>query len=181
MQNLSLVLSILAIVFSVLASFTKGEKNMVKILIFMSLCNFSAAMSYVVLGEGINGSASCFLGMAVCLINYFFNAKKAPIPLWLSIIYAAAFVALNIVVFDASTIRTVLAGLCAIVACLCFVMSAIQDSGNMFRVWTLINNTLWCTYDIIVQTWQPLIIHSTLLVFYIAGIIVNDRKTKKES
>ena len=180
MQNLSLVLSILAIVFSVLASFTKGKKNMVKILVFMSLCNFSAAMSYVVLGKGINGSASCFLGMAVCLINYFFNAKK-PIPLWLSIIYAAAFAALNVAVFDISTTRTVLAGICAIAACMIFVMSVIQNDGAMFRIWTLINNTLWCTYDIIVQTWQPLIIHSTLLVFYIAGIIVNDRKTKKES
>ena len=147
----------------------------------MSLCNFSAAMSYVVLGEGINGSASCFLGMAVCLINYFFNAKKQPIPLWLSAIYALCFVGLNLLVFDVSERSTILAGICAIVACMSFVMSSIQKNGAMFRVWTLINNTLWCTYDIIVQTWQPLIIHSTLLVFYIAGIIVNDRKTKKES
>lgn len=181
METLSLILSILSIIFSVLASFTKGQKNIVKILILMSLCNLSAAMSYVVLGEGINASASCFLGTAVCIVNYFFNAKKLPVPLFLSVIYAVAFTALNLAVFDISQTKTVIAGICAIIACLCFVMSVIQNSGSMFRIWTLFNTILWCTYDIIMQTWQPLLIHVTLLIFYIAGIIVNDRKTKKES
>lgn len=178
MQTLSWILSTGAIFFDIAASLTKGDKNMLKILAFILLSNLSIAISYVlnffIRGDGLNGSFSCFLGAAICLVNFFFNKQKKPIPLWLSGIYAVCFIAVNFVteVTPATAI--------AIAACLTFVMSVIQDNGRMFRVWTLSNCILWCTYDIAAQAYQSLFTHAVLTLFFIAGIIIHDRKPKAE-
>ncbi len=178
MQTLSLILSIMAIVFSALSSLTKGEKNIVRILVFMSISNFSVALSYLVLGmENINGAMSCFIGGISCAINFLYTSKQKDVPLWLSGIYALAYTALNIISSSGINLGCII----AIVACLCFVMSVVQKNGRMFRVWMLSNNILWCTYDIVQGAYQPLLTHSILFAFYVIGIIINDRKTKSKS
>lgn len=129
MQTLSLVFSILSLVFSFFVSMTNGNKNMVKILILMFLCNFSMAMSFLCLGsEGINGTVSNIVGSLACLINFFFTSKGKSVPLWLSIVYAFVFTAINFRFgINAESVF-------ALFPCLCFVMAIIQKSGKMFRV-----------------------------------------------
>ena len=169
------VMSIAAIVFDICSSLTKGDKSMVKILIFTFSSNLTIALSYLVKGEGINGSISCFLGATICLINFFYNYNKRKIPVYMTLLYAIAFTSLNIwsggINFDS---------IVAILACLCFVMSVVQDTGKMFRIWTLTNCVLWIVYDFIVATYEPLFTHVVLTAFFIAGIIINDRKQIKE-
>lgn len=178
MQTVSWILSTGAILFDIAASLTKGDKNMLKILAFILLSNLSIAISYVlnffINGDGLNGSFSCFLGAAICLVNFFFNKQKKPIPLWLSGIYAVCFVAVNFITEVTWTTAI------AIAACLTFVMSVIQDTGRMFRVWTLSNCILWCIYDIAAQAYQSLFTHFVLTLFFVAGIIIHDRKPKAE-
>lgn len=178
MHTLSWILSSGAIIFDIAASLTKGDRNMLKILALIMLSNLSIALSYVINffinGDGLNGSFSCFLGAAICFINFFFNRKKKPIPLWLSGIYAIAFIAVNFVTeFTGATVI-------AIAACLTFVMSVIQDKGSMFRLWTLSNCLLWCVYDVAAGAYQSLFTHTVLTLFFIAGIIVHDRRPAAE-
>ena len=176
MAYLSTILSAAAVMFSILASLTKGKENIIKILIFMFLCNFSMAMSYVVQGtDGINGSISCFIGAIACIANFFFTSKEKEIPLWLSGLYAVCFTTLNLIT------GINFAAIIAVIACLCFVFSIIQKNGAMFRIWTVSNTVLWCVFDIIQGLNQQLISHIILLAFYIIGMIINDRKSKGDN
>ena len=170
MQILSFAFSFLGLVSMITASLIKGE-NMKKILFFVFCGNVLFATSYLVGGSGFNGAASCYLGGVQAIINYFFDSKGKPLPKWLVAIYAMSFVAINIVVGGFKPLVFL-----AIVACLTFVMCIGQKNGAKYRFWTIVNNSLWCLYDIISMSYGAVISHILLLVFTISGMIVHDRK-----
>ena len=170
------ILSVLSLASMVSASLIKGQ-NMKKILVLVFCGNTLAALSYLASGGGLNGAASCFIGSAQTVINYFFESKGKPLPKWLVIIYMLAFVSVNLAVgmsgdFDPLCIL-------AIVASLTFVMCIGQKSGAKYRFWTIVNMLLWCTYDVLTKTWSNLVTHVCLLAFTVVGMIIHDRKSGK--
>ncbi len=173
MGILAYVLSIIGLILMISASLIKG-KQIKKILILAFSGNFLTATSYLI-GSGINGAASCYLGSAQTIINYFFDSKNKPIPKWLHLVYAISFVVVNIVV--AGGISGL--GLLAIVASLTYIVCIGQKSGTMYRFWTIVNMLLWCTYDIISKSYAVLLMHTALLIFTVIGMIIHD--TKKEN
>lgn len=175
MQILSYVLSFLGLVSMIIASLIKSG-NMKKILFLVFFGNFLVAVSYLVGGSGINGAASCFLGAAQTVVNYFFESKGKPIPKWLTVIYGLSFVVLNLVVGKFSYLTVI-----AIVAALSFVMSIGQSNVSKYRFWIVVNSVLWCTYDVLSKSYSALATHIPLLIFTVAGMIIHDRKAKKEA
>ena len=174
MQILSFVLSTLGLVSMITASLIKGKK-MKTILFFVFFGNLLVALSYLVGGSGINGAASCFIGAAQTIINYFFESKNKPLPKWLVAIYALAFVAVNLIVAGFNALCVL-----AIVASLSFVMCIGQKSGAKYRFWIIVNSLLWCAYDIFSKSFSALPTHIILLMFTVAGMIIHDRKEKKQ-
>ena len=170
MQILSYVLSLLGLASMIAASLIKGQ-NMKKILFFVFCGNILVAVSYLFGGSGINGAASCFLGGAQAIINYFFDSKNKPLPKWLVAIYALSFIVLNLAVGGFSAI-----GILAIVASLTFIMCIGQKSGAKYRFWTIVNNVLWCLYDIFSKSFGALATHIPLMIFTIVGMIIHDKK-----
>ncbi len=170
METIAFILSISGLLSMVIASLLKG-KDMRLILIFVFLCNALLAASYLVDGSGLNGAASCFLGAAQTLINYFFDKKNKPLPKWLIAVYAMSFIVLNLVVGGFN-----LLGLLAIAASLTFIMFIGQKEGAKYRVWVLINESLWVVYDIFSQSYGALFTHGTLVVTALVGMFIHDRK-----
>lgn len=95
MVILSYILSLGGLLSMIIASLIKG-KNMKTILLFVFTGSVLVATSYLLAGNGINGAISCYIGAAQTIINYFFDRKRKPLPKWLIVIYALAFVALNL-------------------------------------------------------------------------------------
>lgn len=172
MQVLSFVLSILGLASMIAASLIKG-KGMKTILFFVFAGNALVATSYLIGGSGINGAASCYIGAAQAIINYFFESKNKLLPKWLVVIYVIAFIAVNLIVGGFSAL-----GILAIVASLTFVMCIGQKSGAKYRFWTIVNMLLWITYDILSKSYGALTSHIPLLIFTVVGMIVHDRKMK---
>lgn len=170
MQILSYILSLLGLASMIIASLIKG-KNMKTILLFVFLGSMFVATSYV-LTDSINGAVSCYIGAAQSIINYFFDVKKKPLPKWLIVIYAVAFVVLNLM--------TGFSWLCvlAIVASLTFILCIGQKVGSKYRFWTLVNMGLWCLYDVLSGSFGVLFTHGTQLVFALIGAIIHDRNSK---
>lgn len=170
MQILSYILSLLGLASMVIASLVKG-KNMKTILLFVFMGSMFVATSYLMTG-GINGAVSCYIGAAQSIINYFFDAKKKPLPRWLIAVYAVAFVVLNLM--------TGFSWLCmlAIVASLTFILCIGQKVGSKYRFWTLVNMGLWCLYDVLSGSFGVLFTHGTQLVFALIGAIIHDRNSK---
>lgn len=173
MEILSYILSLLGLVSMIMASLIKGN-NMKKILFFVFCGNILVAVSYLLGGSGINGAASCFLGGIQAIINYFFDSKNKPLPKWLIAVYAVAFIALNLAVGGFSAL-----GVLAIVASLTFIMCIGQKNGAKYRFWTIVNNILWCLYDVLSKSFGALASHVPLLLFTIAGMIIHDKKKAK--
>lgn len=171
MQILSYILSTLGLLSMISASLIKGEK-MKQILFLVSCANIFVATSYLVGGQGINGAAACYLGAVQTIINYFFDSKNKKIPNWLISIYAISIVSLNIWVAGGITAL----GILVIVASLCFVLCINQKNGAKYRIWSFINISLWCIYDVLSGSFSALITHSPQLIFLIAGMIIHDKK-----
>lgn len=177
MAILPYIFSTLGLISMIAASLVKG-KSMKLILLLVFGGNLFCALSYFV-GSGINGAASCFIGAAQAIINYFFDSKGKPLPKWLVAIYAFAFIGVNLLVTDLGSKDFKIIGLCvlAIVASLSFIMCIGQKSGAKYRFWTIVNNLLWCAYDVFSGAFSVLFFtHIPLLVFTVAGMIIHDRK-----
>ncbi len=175
MHILSYVLSTLGLISMIAASLIKGKK-MKTILCLVFLGNLLVALSYLAGGSGINGAASCFIGAAQTIINYFFESKGKPLPKWLVVIYVIAFIAVNIIVAGLNPLCIL-----AIVASVSFVMCIGQKSGAKYRFWIIVNSLLWCSYDIFSKSFSALPTHVILLGFTVVGMIIHDRKEKKEA
>lgn len=171
MGTLAFVLSLLGTVCICIPSLLKG-KNMSLILLFVFSANVLVATSYLLTGA-FNGAASCFVGATQTIINYFFDRKNKPLPIWLISIYALAFIVSNLFVFERFT------DILALVASLTFVMCIGQKNGKKYRVWTFINTVLWITYDLINLSFGPFVTHMVQLSTNIFGIVIHDLKKNR--
>lgn len=172
METLAFIFSSVGTVCVCIPPLLKG-KNMKFILLFVFVSNATVGVSYVLTGA-LNGAVSCFLGAAQSIVNYFFDRKNKPLPLWLIATYAFAFTLANLLVFKSATDTL------AVVACLIFVVCICQKNGRKYRVWSLANTVLWIVYDAINASFGPLVTHSVLLVLTICGIILHDVKAKEQ-
>jgi hypothetical protein len=160
----------------ILASVLKNA-SMKTILALVWLSNVVVGVSYLLDGSGINGAASLFLASVQTLINYTFERKNKPLPLWLLCIYAVSIITLNFVVSGLTPLCVLV-----IVASLSFLMCIGQKNAAGYRFWTLVNMVLWCLYDILSRSFGALTTHVTLLIFTVAGMLLYDTKrTSKNS
>lgn len=174
MQKFSFILSIAGLIPYILALLIKGKKINTTLLL-----NFSGSMlvtaSYILAGSGINGAISSFVGGLQAIINYGFARKNKPIPFWLIGIYAAMYICANLAVLSAPI------GILAIIASLTAVCCVSAKNGTQYRIWSNTNSVLWILYDILSKSYAPLITHSVLLFFGLAGMLINELYGEKKT
>ena len=99
MQLISVILSLLGLIAFIVASLLKGDE-IKKNLFFVFTGSMLMGTSYLFTGLGVNGAVSSFIGGGQAITNYFFNAKKKPIPVWLIVIYALMFLGMNLATLE---------------------------------------------------------------------------------
>lgn len=166
------ILSISGLIAFVVASMIKGEK-IKKNLFFVFTGSVLVGSSYLFTPLGINGAVSSFIGAAQAVINYFFSVKDKKIPIWLILLYVMAFLGINLAVIESSI------GILALMASLCFVGSISAKNGKWYRIWQVINSSLWISYDFLSGSTGPLVTHSVLLCFTVIGMFINDFKKQE--
>lgn len=173
MDMLPIILSAVATVCGCIPPIIKG-KNMKLILLVVFLNNLLVAVSYI-LTKDLSGAAICFVGAATSIINYFFDSKGKRLPVWLLVVYALAFTAINLF-----TVKQV-ADILTLLAALAFVMAISQSSGKRYRMWALANAGLWLVFDLIVWAEGPIIAHLAQFIIVIVGMLAYDRKKSADS
>ena len=172
---MSYILSGLGLAVLIVASLIKGE-TIKKTLYLVLAGNLLVATSYLFTDNGVNGAISSYIGSIQALINIFYTKKNKNIPVWLLVVYALSFIVCNIAVLKDAV------GIIALLATLCFVGCVSSKTGKGYRIWQTANNLLWILYDILSYSYGPLVTHTVLCLFTVAGILWNDcRKTKKET
>lgn len=178
MEMLSYILNAIGLVCILAASILKNV-GMKTILALVFFANLLVGIGYLLTGSGLNGAATLFVACLMTLINFFFERKQKDLPIWLLLVYAVAFVAVNLLVSKFSWLVLV-----AIVASLVFVLCISQKDGAKYRFWTLINASLWCLYDVLVGlesgVYSGLVTHLSLWLFTLAGMLLYDRKKAEE-
>lgn len=169
------ILSITALVVMTIPSVVKG-KNMKIILILLSIGNGLMGTSYLLDG-GINGAVSSFIGVVTTAINLCFEVKKLPVPNWLTAIYIAVSVVMNLAVSRGLTVGVAL----VIIAGVAYKIGVTRKTGSGYRFWIFFNLFVWCIYDIISGSYGVLVTHGAQLVVNVAGMVIHDRKSKSVS
>jgi len=172
MYYIYLVMSTLGTVAFIVATVLKGEE-IKKNLFFVITGSVLVGTSYLFTPTGINGAVSSYIGGVQAFINYFYNVKKKKIPVWLILFYVMLFVCMNLAVINSPI------GILALCASLCFVGIISSKDGKGFRIWQLINSTLWICYDFLSHSYGPLVTHSVLFGFSVIGMLINDYKFRK--
>ena len=142
------------------------------ILILVFLANVCVSGSYIFSGAAA-GAVSCVVGAVQTVINYFFDRKDRPLPIWLMVIYALSFTVVNLFTFSG------VADIFPLLACYAFVLCIAQKNGKNFRVWTLTNAVLWLTYDVVSASYAPILVHAVQTAVVLCGMLIHDRKTKE--
>ena len=168
MTVLSYVFNVLGIALMILSSLVKG-KRMEGILVLLCAGNLFLGVGYLLAGSGINGSVTSFIGCVLTLINYFFQRKNKPIPVWLNIVYGVVLITVNILVGGWNLFTLIV-----VLACIAFILGVFQKSGKGYRIFTLCNILFWCLYDLATKTYSALISHSVQFLFALIGILLND-------
>lgn len=175
METLAFILNLIGLGSIILSTFVPGGR-MKAILLLCALGNLLVAISYLLSGTGINGAASCFLGAAQTVTNFFFHLKSKSVPKWLIGIYLLSFIAVNLWVGGFSGYT-----LLAVAACTSFILAILQENGTRYRLLSLLNAAIWSTYDILTTSYNGLITHATLFTLTLVSFILLDviRKAKK--
>lgn len=165
MTYISYIASFIAIILGLIEPF---GKNMKVVLSFNFAGNVLVGLSYLLTGQ-ITGAAICGVACIQVIINYIFNAKGKKVPIWLIIMYAIAFLAVNLLTcshwYDAF----------ALVAALLFVVSVAQSNAKHYRLLYFSNSTVWIFYDVLGKVYGNLLTH---IVLFIATLISIYKKQK---
>ena len=146
-------------------------KKMKTILTLNFTGNFLVGSSYLMVGQ-LSGAAICYFACVQVFINYIFDLKGKKVPLWLIVVYAVIFLAINLVTF------AYWYDVFALVASMLFVFSVAQSNAKYYRLLYFANSTIWIFYDFLAKAYGNLATHIILFFATIISIVVRDRKAQ---
>lgn len=171
MQIASYILSFVATVLGLIEPFNKKMKT---VLIFNLLGNILVGVSYF-LDAGYSGGFICAVAVVELIINYTFTSRDKKIPVWIIVLNACLFIAVNLITFKYWY------DLLALLASLLFVLSIVQASAKFYRVLYILNSLVWIAYDVLAKVYGNLFTHGVLFIAILIAIIVRDVKKEKDN
>lgn len=172
-MNPTIISLILVITASACTIVTSFMKDMRKILFFILAACLATAANYFI-SDSSGGVATYIIATAVALTGGIFAIKQKPVPAFVVILYCIAYIAANIVAFEAW--YTIFAITGAITGVIC----TTRDNGMSYRIWILANSVLWCCFDIFANAMGPLVQHSLFTVVFTVGLGLDMHKLTKE-
>lgn len=169
MQVASYALSLVATVLGLIEPFGKKMKT---VLIFNLLGNVLVGISYFLVA-GYSGGFICAVAVVELIINYTFTSKDKKIPVWIIVLNACLFIAVNLITF------TYWYDLFALLASLLFVLSIAQSTAKFYRVLYILNSLVWIAYDILAGAYGNLFTHVVLFIAILIAIVIRDVKKDK--
>ena len=162
------VISTIGLILSVAITQFKEVKH---ILLGDITANLIVALSYVFLG-GMSGAWICIVGAVQVFIIYQGNKRNISQETRnkLTLVFAAAYIIGTIVVYQ---------GWSDIVSCACamlYVLAIIQTASSGYRIFMLLNSSLWVIYDISTAAYVNMLTHGMMVVSLIIAMLRLDRK-----
>ena len=155
-------LSILTAIFSILAEQMKKMKH---ILIFQTVVNLLAALSYVFLVDGRAGFIVSMIGTVQSVIMYIYDKKGKRPHLVLTLGFIAAYLFLSLYNNTDKIINFLPAA-----AAVCFALAVMQRKPKMYRIFDFSNAVLWLVYDVCILSGN-FFVHLGIAISALIGLI----------
>lgn len=138
------IFGILGIIFSVLSMQMKTKKN---IMIMLLCLNLASALNFLFLNS-ISGSLICFFAVLETFINYLFDSKDKPVPIYIICIYVIVNIGLGLSSYHSPL--DILPIVCALLYCLTI---CTKKESNIRKI-MFGNQSIWLVYDLIVKAYM---------------------------
>ena len=165
---LAQVFGVLGIVFSVLSMQMKTKKNIMIMLLLLSL---ASALNFLFLNS-MSGCLICFFAVIETLINYQFDSRNKRVPLYIIAIYVIINIILGIYSYHG------LLDIIPIVCALLFCATVCTSKESNIRKIMFSNQSLWLIYDLIVKAYMFSISNILTLISIIISYFRFDYKKK---
>ena len=136
---ISQALSALTAIFSIVAEQMKKMKH---ILLFQTLVNLLAALSYLFLENGRAGFIVSMIGTIQSILMYVYDKKGKKPHVVMIIGFVVAYVFLSLY-HNTDRLINFLPAMAAV----CFALALVQKNPKMYRVFDFFNAVLWLVYD----------------------------------
>ena len=164
---------ICGLVVSLAAILSMQLKNIKHILVCQLVCNGIGALSYIMLG-GLSGCGIYLVALLQTISYSYFRIKEKKAPIWLAMTFIIAYLLCVMATYKGPTdlISALAAFTCA--------MGLVQEKASGYRIFMLLNGSVWMIYDIAVCAYAMIISHVATAISAAVGIIRLDIKTKNE-
>ena len=164
----------ISVVAGILAVLMMQQKNMRTILIFQIVVNLTASLNYLILG-GDSGAFISLLAILQATVVFLYNRKNAKPHLVVNILFMAGYLACSVYnIVDSMDFMELLPAIAAI----CYSMSLVQEKTLNFRLWSAVNPACWLVYDLYTMSYVMFIVHLSIFISAVVGIIRLDMKKK---
>ncbi|MBE6912459.1 MAG: YgjV family protein [Ruminococcaceae bacterium] len=169
-ETLSYAASLLAMIIGFIEPF---NKKMTVVLIFSFVANLLVGISYILVG-GVSGALICVVAGIQLLVNFTFTVRNKKIPVWLILVYSAAYCVVNISTFVNWY------DIFSLCAALGFVFSMAQSNPKYYRLLLITNMGSWLIYDIFAHAYGNMIMHISSVITIVVAIYVRDMRCKNK-
>ena len=163
------IFGFLCIVFNVLSMQMKRRRN----IIFMLLClSLFAALNFIFLGQFAGSYVSLFAILETA-INYLFEKKQKPVPVYIVVFYIIANIILGLLSFNS------LLDIIPIIAAIVFCLAILNKKESGIRKFMLLNQILWLFYDFSSGAYSLCISNILAIVSTVIALYRFDGRKKK--
>jgi uncharacterized membrane protein (UPF0136 family) len=157
----------LSVLTAISAILSMQFKNIKYILITQITGNLLAAFSYFFLPEADAGFAVSIIAVIQSIVMFFYDRKKKTPHILITLSFIAAFLFFSLYQKTDNILNYLPAA-----AAVCFAIAITQTKANRFRIFGLINSTLWIIYDVCLPIPSAnVLVHAGIAVSTVIGMI----------
>ena len=163
-EIIALIISVFTTLFAVAGM---QFKSMKVIIVSQLLSNSLLGVQYI-LEDQLSASGIVMVAIVLTILSFIFTHKKKDFPIWLTIVFCAAFTAVSVLSYQSAW------DLLPLAAVWFFAWAMVQKNSAICRILSIFNVSLWLIYDIALAP-SAILTHSVIILFTVVAIIRQDR------
>ena len=173
-MEISDIAHIISICNAFIAVLVMQLKSVKTILVGHITINLIAGISFFML-KGYSGASICVIAIVQCAVMYLYDRKGIK-PHWpVILLFMAAYVASSVVFYHHPV------DFLAALAALFFAFGVTRTNPSVIRLWNALNPVTWMAYDICIDAYGTLVMHTIIFLSIVFAIVRLDILPKRRA
>lgn len=163
-MELSDIAHIISICNAVIAVLVMQLKSIKTILIGHITINLIGGISFFML-NGYSGASICAIAIVQCVVMYLYDRKGIKPHMPVILLFMAAYVASSVACYHHPV------DFLAALAALFFAFGVTRTNPSEVRMWNALNPVTWMAYDICIDAYGTLVMHTIIFLSIVVAIV----------